>query len=286
SESIVYITDPGPILALRPLVFANLFQPEKLAITLHGSEINTFSSNPLTRASIKPVLRLANRISVPSEFTSNLLAEKFPIAAKKTVITHGALRSDFQNPASFTSERTKRCRILTVGRLHPRKGQDRLIAAIGQLPENLKSNLELGIVGSGNKNGFGDRLRDLAEKEDYEITFYGDITNDRLHELYGRSDIFAMTSIPYRNSIEGFGLVYLEAAAHGLPIIANRVGGVEDAVHHGENGILVAPDDDSSLVKALAKLIEDSVVREKMGVKSREWSQSFSWNNAFKTLFD
>ena len=95
-----------------------------------------------------------------------------------------------------------------------------------------------------------------------------------------------MTSIPYRNSIEGFGLVYLEAAAQGLPIIANRAGGVEDAVSDGENGILVAPGDESSLVKALTRLIKNGNLREKMGAKGLEWSRSFSWHNAFKTLFE
>ena len=95
-----------------------------------------------------------------------------------------------------------------------------------------------------------------------------------------------MTSMPYRNSIEGFGLVYLEAAAHGLPIIANRVGGVEDAVSDGENGILVDPGDEPSLTKALNRLIENGNLREKMGAKGLAWSRSFSWHNAFKTLFE
>ena len=122
------------------------------------------------------------------------------------------LKADFQKAASSKNGDGKVFRILTVGRLHPRKGQDRLITALRHLPKELKSGLELGIVGSGNKRGFGDRLRALAESSEFRIMFYGDVTNDRLRELYAQSDLFAMTSIPYRNCIEGFGLVYLEAA--------------------------------------------------------------------------
>ena len=286
SNSIVYITDPGPILSLRMLLPLKLIQPSKLALTLHGSEINTFSSNPLSRLSVRHVLKRANCISVPSNFSANLLAEKFPFAKGKTVITHGALRADFQKSTSSKNPDGTVFRILTVGRLHPRKGQDHLITALRHLPKELKSGLELGIVGSGNKYEFGDRLRALAEGSEFRIKFYGDVTNDRLRELYAQSDLFAMTSIPYRNSIEGFGLVYLEAAAQGLPIIANRAGGVEDAVSDGENGILVAPEDESSLVKALTRLIKNGNLREKMGAKGLEWSRSFSWHNAFKTLFE
>jgi len=286
SQSIIYLTDPGPVLAWRPLITGKLIQPRKLALTLHGSEINTFSANPLTRLSVQPVLKAANSISVPSRFSRELLIQKFPFAEEKIVITHGALRTEFPKPYPSKNENGGRVRILTVGRLHPRKGQDRLIRALGLIPKELKSGIELGIVGSGNKFGFGDRLRALAENADFKVEFHGDISNDQLQGLYAQSDLFAMTSAPYRNSIEGFGLVYLEAAAHGLPIIANRLGGVEDAVSNGGNGILVAPDDEPALATALAQLIENKSLREKMGAKSIEWTRSFSWKGSFRTLFE
>lgn len=286
AQSILYATDPGPILALRPLLLGKLIQPKRLALTLHGSEINAFSKNPLTRLSIQPVLRRANRISVPSRFTRNLLIQKFPFTEKKTVVTHGALRTDFSKPSPGKKDNGGTLRILTVGRLHPRKGQDRLIAGLMSMPKGLKSDIELEIVGAGNKFGYGDRLRTLAENADFKVRFHGDISNDGLQALYAQADLFAMTSVPYRNSIEGFGLVYLEAAAYGLPIVANRTGGVEDAVSDGENGILVPPNDEPGLTSTLARLIENKSLRERMGAKSLEWARSFSWQKAFNALFD
>jgi len=286
SQSIIYLTDPGPVLAWRPLILGKFIQPRKLALTLHGSEINTFAAYPLTRLSVQPVLKAANCISVPSRFSRDLLIKKFPFTKEKIVITHGALRAEFPKPSPPKNENGGTLRILTVGRLHPRKGQDRLIRALGLIPRELKSGIKLGIVGSGNKFGFGDRLRALAESADFKVEFHGDISNAQLQDLYARADLFAMTSVPYRNSIEGFGLVYLEAAAHGLPIIANRLGGVEDAVSNGENGILVAPDDESALANALARLIENKSLREKMGAKSLEWARAFSWKESFRNLFD
>mgnify|MGYP003350277809 CR=1 FL=1 len=65
---------------------------------------------------------------------------------------------------------------------------------------------------------------------DFPIRFLGDVPDEELSRIYDRADIFAMTSINHGDSIEGFGLVYLEAAAHGLPIVAHDVGGVRDAV--------------------------------------------------------
>ena len=286
SQSIIYLTDPGPILAWRSIVLGKLIQPRKLALTLHGSEINTFSANPLTRLSIQPVLKAANLISVPSRFSKDLLIQKFPFTKEKIVITHGALRAEFPKPSPSKKEKGRTLRILSVGRLHPRKGQDHLIRALGLIPRELKSGIELGIVGSGNKFGFGDRLKALAENADFKVEFHGDVCNDQLQSLYAQADLFAMTSVPYRNSVEGFGLVYLEAAAYGLPIIANRLGGVEDAVSHRENGILVAPDDEFALASALAELIENKSLREKMGAKSLEWARSFSWKRSFRSLFD
>ena len=99
-----------------------------------------------------------------------------------------------------------------------------------------------------------DRLRAEAAKfPDLTVRFFGNIPDEELSTLYDRADIFAMTSINHRDSVEGFGLVYLEAAAHGLPIIAHDVGGVREAGYAlaglGIGGIAVAL---AALAKALA----------------------------------
>ncbi len=66
--------------------------------------------------------------------------------------------------------------------------------------------------------------------------------DDELSEIYDSADIFAMTSVDYGSSVEGFGLVYLEAAAHRLPVVAHAVGGVAEAIVDEVTGLLVPPD--------------------------------------------
>ena len=121
---------------------------------------------------------------------------------------------------------------------------------------------------------------------DFEVTFFGDVSNSELEDLYSRANIFSMTSVNFSKSVEGFGLVYLEAAAHGLPIIANRVGGVAEAVSHGENGLLVEPSDNTGLTNAFARLIQDDDLRSQMGENGRKWSRRNNWVESAQLLFN
>ena len=79
--------------------------------------------------------------------------------------------------------------------------------------------------GSHPRAGYERELRQEAAGADFPIRFLGDVPDEELSQIYDRADIFAMTSINHGDSIEGFGLVYLEAAAHGLPVVAHRVDG-------------------------------------------------------------
>jgi phosphatidylinositol alpha-1,6-mannosyltransferase len=83
--------------------------------------------------------------------------------------------------------------------------------------------------------------------------------------------------MPRARSVEGFGFVYLEANSHGLPVIAHRTGGVEDAVLDGKTGFLVNPDEPAELVKRLGQLIEDNELRKEMGEEGVRWASSHSW---------
>jgi glycosyltransferase involved in cell wall biosynthesis len=85
--------------------------------------------------------------------------------------------------------------------------------------------------------------------------------------------------------VEGFGLVYLEAAAHGLPVVAHDVGGVGEAVRDGQTGLLVPPGRPAQLAAAFEKLIHDPALRKKMGAAGREWARRNCWREAAAALF-
>jgi phosphatidylinositol alpha-1,6-mannosyltransferase len=86
------------------------------------------------------------------------------------------------------------------------------------------------------------------------------------------------------DGLEGFGLAFLEAAAHGLPCVAGRSGGVPEAVQDGVTGFLVAPRDREQVVDAVARLLEDSILRSRMSLAARRWAAAHTWDRSARAL--
>jgi glycosyltransferase involved in cell wall biosynthesis len=121
---------------------------------------------------------------------------------------------------------------------------------------------------------------------DLAVRFFGNLPDDELATVYEGADIFAMTSINLDRSVEGFGLVYLEAAAHGLPVVAHDVGGVSEAVADGVTGLLVPPNRPVQLAAAFEKLIHDRELRKTLGSAGREWARRNCWKESAEALFN
>lgn len=136
---------------------------------------------------------------------------------------------------------------LFVGRLVERKGLDRLITALAGSPEGT-----LAVAGYGDPAPY----RALAESHGVggRVRFLGAVDDAHLPELYRAADCLVMPARTRldRDDIEGFGIVYLEAAASGLPALAGRSGGAPEAVLDGETGIVVDGDDETAVARALA----------------------------------
>ena len=176
--------------------------------------------------------------------------------------------------------------ILCVGRIHPRKGQDKLINAVNQLPERLRKKTQLCFVGPVVDQSFYRSLEQDAKRSGCEIMFLGELSDGELREQYERADVFGLTSMPRKDSIEGFGFVYLEASSHGLPILAHRIGGVEDAVRHEETGLLVDPLSEADLCNSLERLVKDSELRAKLGENGKKWANHHSWRKVAEKLYE
>ena len=96
--------------------------------------------------------------------------------------------------------------------------------------------------------------------------------------LLGAADIFVMPNIEVPGDIEGFGIVAIEAAASGLPVVAARLEGIPDAIVDGENGCLVTPGAASAYVRALTPLIGDAAQRRELGARARRYTEQHnSW---------
>ncbi len=282
----VYLPEPGPMLAMMLLQFFRAFRPQRLVLTFHGSEILRFARNPFTRWHTRRLIRCATRISTLSLYTQDLLCTHFPEAEGKTFLTPGALRADFAVvPLSPATPRAKIV-VLTVGRLHPRKGQLLTLQALQALAPEFRGQIEYWLVGSQSKENYERTLRTAARAADFPVRFFGDVPDDELSQIYDHADIFAMTSINHGDSVEGFGLVYLEAAAHGLPVVAHTVGGVGEAVDDGVTGLLVPPHRPAQLTAAFEKLITDAPLRRQLGAAGRAWASRNCWKQSADALFN
>ena len=283
----VYLPEPGPMMTMMLLQFFKTFRPRRLVLTFHGSEILKFARSPLRCWLARQLIRRATRVSTLSTYTQELLLGRFPEAADKIYLTPGALRSDFAVVPSPQTTPGNKIVVLTVGRLHPRKGQLLTLQALQVLPAEVRARLEYWIVGGQSKGNYEATLRATAAAQpDLAVRFFGNLPDDELASVYERADIFAMTSVNLEHSVEGFGLVYLEAAAHGLPVVAHDVGGVSEAVIDGVTGLLVPPHRPAQLAAAFEKLIHDPELRAKLGAAGREWAGRNCWKESAEALFN
>lgn len=283
----VYLPEPGPMLAMMLLQGVPGFRPKQLILTFHGSEILKFHRNPVTRGLTRRLIENATRISTLTHYTHRLLIERFPEAKGKTFLTPGALRSDFAVvPTDSLPIAKDKIIVLTVGRLHPRKGQLLTLQALQTLAPRFRNRIEYWIVGEHSRRNYEHTLRETAAQSDLKVRFFGDLPDDELDRIYDRADIFAMTSIDYRQSVEGFGLVYLEAAAHGLPVVAHAIGGVSEAVVDGVTGLCVPPHHPAQLTAAFERLISDESLRRRLGESGRSWSRKNTWKRSADVLFN
>jgi phosphatidylinositol alpha-1,6-mannosyltransferase len=163
--------------------------------------------------------------------------------------------------------------VLGVSRLVPRKGFDVLIKAAGAMREK-HPRLRVLIAGRGR-----DRLRlgaIAASCSAGNVRFLGAVGQDDLPELYRVADVFAMICRDRWAGLEqeGFGIVFVEAQASGLPVIVGRSGGSPETLLEGETGYLVKDPRSVGEVAALIARLEDPEVRRRMGKKAREWAVS------------
>lgn len=162
--------------------------------------------------------------------------------------------------------------IVSVGRLVHRKGQDRLIEAMPQILAAHPA-AHLLLVGQG---PYLAELKKLVAQRNLEsaVTFVGRVQYDVLPNYICVGDIFAMPSRSrfFGLEVEGLGIVYLEASACGVPVIAGNSGGAPDAVVHGETGLVVDGNDVKAIADACAALLNDSIRARSMGDAGRRWA--------------
>ncbi len=179
--------------------------------------------------------------------------------------------------------------MLYVGRLVEKKGVGDLIQAFARLAGDLREKTHLWIVGHGElENSLETMSRELGVGD--RIKFWGEIPNDQLPDYYAAADLFVGPSVEATSGdTEGQGVVFIEAFAAGLCVIATTVGGIPEVVDHGRTGILVPPKNPNELAGAIQQLLSDSVLRQRLARNAQdEAREHYAWPriaDEFVTLY-
>lgn len=238
----------------------------------HGAEILHGAERPHHRALLGAVLRGAARVGAVSAFTADEVARLGVSAARIVRTPPGIDPTPFETGDDGARTRaafglTGRRVVLTHGRLDPRKGHDVVIDALPRVAERVPDVSYL-ITGTGPAR---DALEARASARGVadRVVFGGRVGEDDLGDLYAACDVFVMLSRRIRSSVEGFGIVCLEAGAAGRPVIGGASGGVADAVEDGVTGLLVEPESVEACAAALVALLGDPARRAAMGQQGR-----------------
>jgi phosphatidylinositol alpha-1,6-mannosyltransferase len=232
----------------------------------HGMDLLEPSRSLRYRYLMRRTLRRADRILANSTYTANLAVE-FGAPKERITIVHPAVDSDRFVPRPKPAGTPL---LLSVGRIVERKGFDTIIRA---LPEVLKKfpDLKYVCVGEGPETA---RLKQLADSQGVSahIAWVGAVSDDQLLGYYQSADVFAMPSrtVKQGGSVEGFGIVFLEASACEVPVIGGNSGGIPDAITDGLTGYIVDPGNIEQLAGRIIELLSDAGLRNRMGRAGRQ----------------
>ncbi len=251
------------------------------AIVVHGAELTVPARLPGARGVLAPVLAGATLVvaagGYPAAEVDRVTGGAVPVVVVPPGVDTGVFR-----PLDEADRRTARSDlglpadarvVLSVSRLVPRKGMDVLIAAAALLAPT-RPDLLVVIAGAGRDRP---RLERLVRHSRAPVRFLGWVSDADKPRLLAGADVFAMLCRSRWGGLEqeGFGIVFLEAAACGVAQVAGRSGGSAEAVVDGETGEVVdRPDDPAAAAAAIARLLDDDDRRHRQGAAARAWAET------------
>ena len=246
-----------------------------------GDRLNFLLDRLLTRHGMGRGLRKAFLIVANSHYTARQL-ERIPGGPHAPVeIVHPGISGDFLESAPPEGIHRDPLHWITVARLdEPRKAVDAVLAALAQLPPHI--DYQYHVVGEGS-------LRPSLQRQAASlgiagrVTFHGYLEPDALQERLRRSGLFILTSRADDTNFEGFGIVYLEANACGVPVLASRLGGTEDAIEEGVSGWLVDEPRPEWIAEKLRAVAAGSLTTSAEACRAH--AEQFTWEKTTTVFF-
>jgi phosphatidylinositol alpha-1,6-mannosyltransferase len=279
---------PLALLAQR----ARLAGARRVLASTHGHEVG-WSMLPVARSVLRRIGDGTDAMTFVSRYTRSRFASAFGPEASLEYLPPGVDTDRFRPDPAGRAELRDRYRlggrptVVCVSRLVPRKGQDVLIKALPSIRRRADG-AALVIVGGG---PYLETLRTLAQDcgvADH-VTFTGGVPGDELPAHHALADLFAM---PCRTrgggmDVEGLGIVFLEASATGVPVIAGESGGAPEAVQHNKTGLVVDGRSVDKVADAVTELLTDRDRAAAMGAAGRQWVTSqWRWDTLAARLAD
>lgn len=244
-----------------------------LVIYAHGEEITTWRRSPRRLKAMAYAYQRADRVIANSDFTRARLLE-LGVEPARIHIIHPGVDLERFHPGHETADlrqglglAAESKLILSVGRLSRRKGFDQVIRA---LPALLRDGLDVhyAIIGIGEDRDYLCKLA-LEQGVSERVHLLGHVEPDDLPRWYCAAVLFAMPNREIDGDTEGFGMVFVEAAACGTPSLAGQAGGTGAAVLDGETGLRVDGGDPQAVARALARLLGDEDLRQRLAEAGR-----------------
>lgn len=270
---------------------------KKIVALSHGHEVWWSKVFPFNFA-MKEIARSVDVLTFLGDYTGSVIKRNFKDRAKLVKIAPGIDISHFKPEGDLSKINAVRSElkigseplILSVGRLVHRKGQDKLITAMPKILAK-RPDAKLLLIGQGPRKA---KLDSLVAKYGIadSVKFLGSIAYTDLPKYLNAADLFVM---PSRSrlmglEVEGLGIVYLEASACALPVIAGSSGGAPDALIDGRTGYVVDGRDIDQIANRVLSLIDNPKQAEEMGKAGRVWVESHwrwdIWSSAFNELLE
>ena len=263
---------------------------DRIVALTHGHEAG-WAQLPGPRQMLRRIGDGLDTVTYLGEYTRKRIASALsPAAAQRMVrLTPGVDTDVFRPDAGGGAIRqryglTDRPVVVCVSRLMPRKGQDTLIRALSMIQQDVPDAALL-LVGGG---PYRKKLMRMAERSGSarDIAFTGSVAWDELPAHYAAGDVFAM---PCRTrlgglDVEGMGIVYLEASATGLPVVAGNSGGAPDAVLHHQTGMVI-PGTADGCRRSISQLLAERGNARQLGDAGRKWIRAeWQWTRQVREL--
>jgi phosphatidylinositol alpha-1,6-mannosyltransferase len=253
--AVLHLGDP----VLSPIAFIARAFGVPVAVTLHGLDL-TYDS-PWYRVWTAPMLRRLDAYVCISRAVQTAAVET-RIPAERTLVINPAV-----DPPPAAAVVRERDLLLYVGRLIPRKGAAWFVEHV--LPDLLRARtVRLAIIGTGPDRP---RIERIAAEQGIAacLQWLDDVDDEEKQRWYARAALCVLPNIPRAGDFEGFGIVALEAAAAGCPVLAAELEGLRDALADGARGVLIPAADAAAWKSQIDRLLADDIARDRLGQSAR-----------------